>query len=468
MALMKIVSRFLYGMRFTLHTSSRIVEKSDIAKQKSITAGIIVIGNEVLKGQVTDTNSHFIAKNLTELGVKVQKISIIGDDVDIISKEVRFFSDQFTYVLTTGGIGPTHDDLTFEGVAKAFGETTQPHPELVKIIKGLYHNKDITPAALKFAHIPTSAKLTYGYDDIRGKQMLFPNVSVRNVYIFPGVPNLMERLFNSVYKEQFGKGCKQVYKMNLYVSEKEFLITDVLNSIVEKFPNVTFGSYPKYFHSYYDVHITVESEDKKEMEKAYESLRSALPQDSIVDYDLYPLQDSYKKIMRLAEKKGSPYLLNSIRKMEKCYQKYKPEEICVYFACGKESTATLHLAHAYARKNNVDANLRGFHVKSKRILPEGDLYVKETVWRYTIQYEMYEKPFEEAVTKLLRESPHTKAIIFGSPMGDNRSEEEEELLRMAESRSEVEWINVLEGWTALQVWDFVRSLYLPYCCMGSH
>ena len=84
------------------------------------TAGIIIIGDEILKGQTQDTNTHFLAKNLKTCGFKLERVVVISDDIDIIAEEVKQFSDNFDYVLTSGGVGPTHDDVTYEGVAKGF------------------------------------------------------------------------------------------------------------------------------------------------------------------------------------------------------------------------------------------------------------------------------------------------------------------------------------------------------------
>ena len=115
------------------------------------TAGIIIIGDEILKGQTQDTNTHFLAKNLKILGVRLQRVVVIPDDIDIIAKEVKHFSDHYDYVLTSGGVGPTHDDVTFEGVAKAFNDTTFLHPEMEELIRQFF--KDINEATLKLGQV---------------------------------------------------------------------------------------------------------------------------------------------------------------------------------------------------------------------------------------------------------------------------------------------------------------------------
>lgn len=115
------------------------------------TAGIIIIGDEILKGQTLDTNTHFLAKNLKSIGIGLERVVVIPDDIDIIAKEVKTFSDKYTYVLTSGGVGPTHDDVTFEGVAKAFDDETFLHPEMEQLIKDYF--QDVNEATLKLGQV---------------------------------------------------------------------------------------------------------------------------------------------------------------------------------------------------------------------------------------------------------------------------------------------------------------------------
>jgi len=104
------------------------------------TAGVVIIGDEILKGQTQDTNTYFLAQNLRQLGVGLQRVSVIPDDLDIIADEVKNFSKKFDFVLTSGGIGPTHDDITFEGVAKAFDRKVEYNPTLVDLCKAWFQN----------------------------------------------------------------------------------------------------------------------------------------------------------------------------------------------------------------------------------------------------------------------------------------------------------------------------------------
>src|SRR5208283_396920 len=142
------------------------------------TAGIIIIGDEILSGKVQDTNVLFLTGELWARGVMVSRISVIPDIVDDIAREVRDFSAKYDFVLTSGGIGPTHDDITIEGVSAAFGV----RPVISDMLKGRLEqrNKDLTPARLKMAEVPEGAEL------LDCGELSFPLIKFRNVFIFPG------------------------------------------------------------------------------------------------------------------------------------------------------------------------------------------------------------------------------------------------------------------------------------------
>ena len=122
-------------LRFQMSTKADLQVKS---------AGIVIIGDEILKGQTQDTNTYFLAQNLRKLGVSLERVSVIPDDLDIIAAEVKNFSNNFDFVLTSGGIGPTHDDLTFEGVARAFDRKVEHNPRLVDLCKAWFKTEDMT------------------------------------------------------------------------------------------------------------------------------------------------------------------------------------------------------------------------------------------------------------------------------------------------------------------------------------
>ncbi|CAG9834185.1 unnamed protein product [Diabrotica balteata] len=250
-------------------------------KRRQTTAGILVIGDEILKGQTADTNSRYLSKEIYKAGVHVKKISVIGDIVEDVSREVKEFSNSFDYVITTGGIGPTHDDITFEAVAKAFNEELILDPTLKELCLKFYKTNDVNIPGMKMAYIPQSAKLNFK-SNITPEPLVYPNISVRNVYIFPGIPELMMKTFSSV-KATIFQSKEQFFTKCLYLKSKESDVVQILNKMVQEFPDVQFGSYPKLFNSRYQVKLTVESVSEKSTKMAYETLVKLLPRESIVD-----------------------------------------------------------------------------------------------------------------------------------------------------------------------------------------
>lgn len=143
-----------------------------------------IFNSAVLQGHTVDTNSAFLTRALRKLGVSVQRITVIPDIQEIIAKEVSLLSGQYTHLITSGGIGPTHDDVTFESVAMAFQEELYPHPELAHLVQEFFGVVDKNSATLKLAMVPRSAKLNYGTDPQTGKPLRYPLVGKHEVRFF--------------------------------------------------------------------------------------------------------------------------------------------------------------------------------------------------------------------------------------------------------------------------------------------
>ncbi|XP_077275451.1 FAD synthase isoform X3 [Temnothorax americanus] len=207
------------------------------------TAGIIVIGDEILKAQVKDTNSHYICNLLYKCGIQVKKISVISDDVEEISKEIKDASNKYTYVITSGGIGPTHDDVTYKGLAKAFNDKLHYHPKLVDIIKNHFMINDALSPVYKIAQIPEKASLKFGLNTNINKPNSFPYITLENIYVFPGSPVFLEKSFQNLYEELLSTN-KRFVKEEVFIDAREDLFANALSTVVKEFPNVSFGSYP--------------------------------------------------------------------------------------------------------------------------------------------------------------------------------------------------------------------------------
>lgn len=236
------------------------------------TAGIIIIGNEILSGKVHDSNAHYLASELRTLGVLVLRISVIPDEIDIIGKEVTEFSRAYNYVFTSGGIGPTHDDVTIEGIAAGFKVKRIQHPELERIFLSRYRDS-VNEAVLKMCVVPDGAEL------IMKEGMRFPLVVFKNIYIFPGIPEYLRNKF-SLIKERFR--CSSFHIRRFFLNAHESDVAAILNRVVSLHRNVIFGSYPVIGNPEYRVIITVESKSDDSVKEAVDELQKRIPDTVIV------------------------------------------------------------------------------------------------------------------------------------------------------------------------------------------
>jgi molybdenum cofactor synthesis domain-containing protein len=238
----------------------------------SKTAAIIIIGNEILSGKVEDRNSSYLALGLRELGVDVRRISVIPDETDTIAEEVSRFSQEYDVVFTSGGVGPTHDDVTMQGVAQAFNLGLVRNAELADIVNERCGGAANGPT-LRMADLPEGADL------IESNGLRFPAVAVKNVYIFPGIPEYLVRKFEAI-KERFRSEPFVLKK--IYINEEECLIAPSLNTLVAEFPRIDVGSYPKVGLRDYKVVVTLESTDPAELARAEARLMELLPEGVVV------------------------------------------------------------------------------------------------------------------------------------------------------------------------------------------
>uniref|UniRef100_H2M1H4 MoaB/Mog domain-containing protein n=1 Tax=Oryzias latipes TaxID=8090 RepID=H2M1H4_ORYLA len=162
--------------RLTAQLSRAAMSAERQSSTAAPTAAILIIGDEILKGYTVDTNSTFLTQALRRLGVSVQRITVIPDIQEVIAKEVALLSSQYTHLFTSGGIGPTHDDVTLESIAMAFQEEMYHHPDLTLLVKEFFGGTDKNSPAMKMAKVPRSAKLNYGVDPQTGKPQLYPVV----------------------------------------------------------------------------------------------------------------------------------------------------------------------------------------------------------------------------------------------------------------------------------------------------
>ncbi len=237
------------------------------------TAGIIIIGDEILSGKFAEENAQLLIEELRVLGVDLRRIVIIPDDVDDIAATVRDFSDRFDYVFTSGGVGVTHDDVTIAAVARGFGTRVVREPRLEQLVRD-YWGPALPEANLRLAEIPEGAELV-------GEDQRWPALRYRNVYILPGVPALFRHKFQSI-RELFR--ATPVVERRLYSRAEEGQIADRLSAVASQYPTVRIGSYPRFGEKAYRVIVTVEGCDGEAVAAAYATLRQQLD-DVIVQHE---------------------------------------------------------------------------------------------------------------------------------------------------------------------------------------
>ena len=239
------------------------------------TTAIIVIGDEVLSARVTDINSVYLCRRLTELGQAVARVVVVPDDIGQIARDVAECAATYTHVITTGGVGPTHDDVTMQGVAAAFGMELVRHPDAERAIRGFY-GADMAPAALNMADLPEGAEL------VLNEGMRFPVVRVGNVWVFPGSPHLLKSKFESV-AERFTSTPYHTATLRLNAGEPE--ITPLLSAVQGRYADVAIGSYPQEPGEPVQLIVTLKGKNAPSVAAAREELATELARYQVTPVD---------------------------------------------------------------------------------------------------------------------------------------------------------------------------------------
>jgi len=239
------------------------------------TAAILIIGNEILSGRTQDVNVQFLAKKLSDMGVSLLESRIIQDNEDQIVCSVNELRKKYTYVFTTGGIGPTHDDITSESIAKAFGVNLERNAKAIDMIKGHYKEKGkvLKDGAFSMAEIPVGAKL------IKNSLSGAPGFNIENVYVFAGVPEIVQSMFYDVEKS-FRKGDKFISK-SIKVFVGESAIKDILRVLQEGCDGLQFGSYPFIENGEWYTTMVIRGQNSTNVEKAASKLKNKLKKNDI-------------------------------------------------------------------------------------------------------------------------------------------------------------------------------------------
>tara|TARA_B100001750_G_scaffold240111_1_gene249263 strand:+ start:572 stop:1324 length:753 start_codon:yes stop_codon:yes gene_type:complete len=241
--------------------------------KKKVNAAIIIIGNEILSGRTQDVNVVAISSWLNELGVKLEEVRVIPDIENSIIQTIKEVRKKFNYVFTTGGIGPTHDDITSQSIAKAFNIKYGYHKEAYKILEKYYGKDKFSYGRKKMAKIPIKASL------ILNPSSGAPGFIVENVYCLPGVPSILKSMLGGLNNKI--KGGKKVLSKTIRAQTVESEIAKSLEKVQVKFKKVEIGSYPFFRLGKIGVSLVIRSSEKKQIDDCYKQIVNFLKKKQI-------------------------------------------------------------------------------------------------------------------------------------------------------------------------------------------
>ena len=227
-------------------------------KNTKVNAAILIIGNEILSGRTQDTNTSTLATWLNSIGVKVMEVRVIPDVENTIVETLNFLRKTYNYVFTTGGIGPTHDDITAQSVSKAFGKKYEVHKEAYKILESYYKPGEFNDGRKKMVWMPKDADL------ILNPTSGAPGFNVENVFCLPGVPSILKSMLGGLKNKIVGGEPILSQTINLRTVESE--IADSLTKVQDQNQDVEIGSYPFFHAGKLGVSIVLRSEDKSKID----------------------------------------------------------------------------------------------------------------------------------------------------------------------------------------------------------
>ena len=229
-----------------------------MAKNAKINAAILIIGNEILSGRTQDTNTSTLAIWLNSIGVRVEEVRVIPDNEKKIIEILNFLRSEYNYVFTTGGIGPTHDDITAQSVSKAFGLKYEIHKEAFKILESYYKPGEFNDGRQKMAWMPENANL------ILNPTSGAPGFNVENVFSLPGVPSILKSMLGGLTNSIVGGTPIKSLTISLRTVESE--IAKSLSKVQNENKDVEIGSYPFFHAGKLGVSIVIRSEDQRKID----------------------------------------------------------------------------------------------------------------------------------------------------------------------------------------------------------
>ena len=236
---------------------------------KTVTACLVIIGNEILSGRTQDKNLAYLAEKLNIKGIRLMEVRVIPDVEATIVDTINAVRVKFDYVFTTGGIGPTHDDITSASIAKAFGVKLYRHPDAEAALRDSYKATDaINEARLRMADVPEGASL------IPCSATAAPGIRMENVFIMAGVPRIMQSMLETILPQLEGGVPMQSATISTNLPEGK--IAAGLTAIQERFPDIEIGSYPHYIEGSYHTSLVCRSVDATRNDAAIAEIRTLI------------------------------------------------------------------------------------------------------------------------------------------------------------------------------------------------
>ena len=239
-----------------------------MSQTERVTAAVLVIGDEILSGRTADTNTAYIAKFLAALGIDLCGARVVPDLHDEIVAALNALRSRYSYVFTTGGIGPTHDDITFDAVAAAFGVGIDYHPEVMAMMAARYKPGEFNEARKRMARIPLGAEL------VRNSVSTAPGVHIGNVFVMAGVPMIMRAMLDAI-ETRLKRGAV-VHVATVQAKVPEGRIAGGLEAIQRRHGDIAIGSYPYYREDGAGVQLVARGRDKDEVEIAAAEIETLL------------------------------------------------------------------------------------------------------------------------------------------------------------------------------------------------
>ena len=242
-----------------------------ISQEEIISAAVLVIGDEILSGRTKDKNIGYIADHLTAIGIQLREVRIVPDIEEEIVDALNALRQRFTYVFTTGGIGPTHDDITADCVARAFGAKIDVDPRALALMQPYYEKRglELTPARLRMARLPEGSEL------VANSVSIAPGFKIGNVIVMAGVPNIMQVMLDAV-TPRLRTGRKMLSE-TIELNRPEGEIADMFGAHQKDFPDVSMGSYPFVKdQKTFGTNLVLRSTDPEKLAVATKGLREKL------------------------------------------------------------------------------------------------------------------------------------------------------------------------------------------------